>query len=141
MNAVVAASAVCLLAAGSTTLAAEAKRPVAADGVAELEQIVVIGTRLPTRAIEVPAMIHVQTAADVQQLYQSRTLPDALSEVPGVLVQKTANGQGSPFLRGFTGFRNVLLVDGIRLNNSVFREGPNQYWNTVDPYSFNRSRC
>src|SRR5690606_20310708 len=26
----------------------------------------------------------------------------------------------------------------IRLNNSVFREGPNQYWNTVDPWSIDR---
>ena len=30
------------------------------------------------------------------------------------------------------------LVEGIRLNNSVFRDGPNQYWNTVDPYSMGR---
>ena len=55
-----------------------------------------------------------------------------------MLVQKTSNGQGSPFMRGFTGFRNVLLVDGIRLNNSVFREGPNQYWNTVDVFAMSR---
>lgn len=103
--------------------------------VAELERIVVTATRLPTRAFDVPALIHARSAEQVQLLYQSRTLPEALGEVPGVMVQKTANGQGSPFLRGFTGFRNVLLIDGIRLNNSVFREGPNQYWNTVDPYS------
>jgi hemoglobin/transferrin/lactoferrin receptor protein len=64
-----------------------------------------------------------------------RTTVDALGMVPGVLVQKTAHGQGSPYIRGFTGFRNVFLIDGVRLNNAVFREGPNQYWNTVDPNS------
>ena len=64
-----------------------------------------------------------------------RTTVDALATIPGVYLQKTAHGQGSPYIRGFTGFRNVFLIDGIRLNNSVFREGPNQYWNTVDPYS------
>jgi hemoglobin/transferrin/lactoferrin receptor protein len=64
-----------------------------------------------------------------------RTLPDLLRETPGVYVQKTSHGQGSPFIRGFTGYHNVLLIDGIRLNNAAFRSGPNQYWATVDPYS------
>ena len=64
-----------------------------------------------------------------------RTLPDALAYTPGVLVQKTANGHGSPFIRGFTGRQNLLLVDGVRLNNSTLRGGPVQYWNTVDPLS------
>ena len=54
------------------------------------------------------------------------------------MVQKTALGQGSPFIRGFTGFRTVLLIDGFRLNNSVFRDGPNQYWNTVDAWSLEK---
>jgi len=58
-----------------------------------------------------------------------------LDGIPSVMVQKTAYGQGSPFLRGFTGFRTLCLIDGIRLNHSVFRDGPNQYWNTVDPLS------
>ena len=61
-----------------------------------------------------------------------RTLPEALAYTPGVLVQKTANGHGSPFIRGFTGRQNLLLVDGVRLNNSTLRSGPVQYWNTVD---------
>ena len=62
-----------------------------------------------------------------------RTLPEALQYTPGVLVQKTTHGHGSPFIRGFTGRQNLLLVDGIRVNNSTYRSGPVQYWNTVDP--------
>lgn len=67
-----------------------------------------------------------------------RTLPEALQYTPGVLIQKTANGHGSPFIRGFTGRQNLLLVDGVRLNNSTWRSGPVQYWNTVDPFSIDR---
>jgi len=67
-----------------------------------------------------------------------RTLPQALRNVPGVMVQETAPGHGSPYIRGFTSFRNLFLIDGVRLNNSVFRPGPNQYWNTVDPWSIDR---
>ena len=69
---------------------------------------------------------------------QPRTTPQAFADIPGVLVQETAHGQGSPFIRGFTGFRNVLSIDGVRLNNSVFRSGPNQYWATVDQSSIER---
>ncbi|NWK54853.1 TonB-dependent receptor [Verrucomicrobiaceae bacterium N1E253] len=65
---------------------------------------------------------------------QYRTLPDALGSLPGVMNQKTAYGHGSPYIRGFTSFRNLMLIDGIRFNNSVFRDGPNQYWNTIDSY-------
>lgn len=67
-----------------------------------------------------------------------RTVPQALRNTPGVLVQETSHGQGSPFIRGFTAFRTLLLIDGVRLNNSGFREGPNQYWATVDAFSIDR---
>jgi hemoglobin/transferrin/lactoferrin receptor protein len=67
-----------------------------------------------------------------------RTLPEILSATTGTSIQKTGPGQGSPFIRGWTGFRNVMLIDGVRLNNSVFRDGPNQYWSTVDPYLIDR---
>ena len=52
-----------------------------------------------------------------------------------MLVQKTSYGHGSPFIRGFTGRQNLLLVDGVRFNNSTFRGGPVQYWNTLDSLS------
>lgn len=64
-----------------------------------------------------------------------RTLPKALLYTPGVLVQQTTFGHGSPFIRGFTGRRNLLLVDGVRINNSTYRGGPIQYWNTIDSES------
>lgn len=61
-----------------------------------------------------------------------RSTPEALFGATGVFVQKTNHGGGSPFIRGLTGNQNLLMIDGIRLNNSTFRYGPNQYLNTVD---------
>jgi len=67
-----------------------------------------------------------------------RSTPESLSIIPGVFVQKTNHGGGSPFIRGLTGNQTLILVDGIRMNNSTFRYGPNQYLNTVDPFSIDK---
>ena len=67
-----------------------------------------------------------------------RTVPESLNIIPGVFVQKTNHGGGSPFIRGLTGNQTLILIDGIRLNNSTFRYGPNQYLNTIDPFSVNK---
>jgi outer membrane receptor protein involved in Fe transport len=83
------------------------------------------------------------TTAIVDELSLARreapsTITHALARIPGVMAQKTAPGLGSPFIRGFTGFRTAYVVDGIRLNNSVWRSGPNQYSSTIDPLSLGR---
>jgi len=100
-----------------------------------LDEVAVTATRGAKTAFDTPYMVQSISAEDIQLRQLSRNLPDALKETPGVMVQKTAYGQGSPYIRGFTGFRTLMLVDGIRLNNSVFRDGPVQYWSLVDPLS------
>ena len=67
-----------------------------------------------------------------------RTTPEIVAEMPGVMVQKTNHGGGSAFIRGFTGQHVLYLVDGIRLNNSTTRYGPNQSLNTIDPFTVRR---
>jgi len=65
----------------------------------------------------------------------SRSMAESMITVPGVWMQKTNHGGGSPFVRGLTGNYVLILVDGIRMNNSTFRFGPNQYFNTISPFS------
>ena len=104
----------------------------------DLPEVVITATRAERSRLRVPQSAEVLEGRDLRTRGLARTLPDALQALPGVLGQKTARAQGSPFIRGFTGFRNLLLVDGVRLNNAVFRDGPNQYWGTVDAYSLGR---
>ncbi|HMS70841.1 MAG TPA: Plug domain-containing protein, partial [Saprospiraceae bacterium] len=74
----------------------------------------------------------------VMDQYQYRSVPEALMGTTGVFIQKTNHGGGSAFVRGLTGNQTLTLVDGIRLNNSTVRYGPNQYLNTIDPYSVSK---
>jgi len=104
----------------------------------QLPAVVVTATRDARPLRDIPQAGGLLEAETLALEMAVRTLPDALKHEPGVMLQRTSHGQGSPYIRGFTGYRNVMLIDGIRLNNAVFREGPNQYWNTVDALALNR---
>ncbi len=57
---------------------------------------------------------------------------DALANSGAATVQKSQQGGGSPVIRGFEASRILLLVDGIRMNNLIFRTGHLQNSITVD---------
>ena len=63
---------------------------------------------------------------------------DLLLLAPSVRVQKSQGGGGSPVLRGFEANRVLLVVDGVRLNNAIYRSGHLQNAITVDPNSIER---
>jgi len=69
---------------------------------------------------------------------QPRSTPDALRYEPGVAIQQTAHAQASSYVRGMTGQQVVHLFDGVRMNNGIYRQGPNQYFFTVDQRSVAR---
>ncbi len=102
-----------------------------------LDPLIVTASRSGQPESRAPYTVHVLDSQFIRENTR-RTVPEALQYTPGVLVQKTAHGHGSPYIRGFTGRQNLLLFDGIRVNNSTYRSGPIQYWNTIDPLSLDR---
>jgi hemoglobin/transferrin/lactoferrin receptor protein len=106
---------------------------------AEKEVLITAPSPLKEEALfDAPYSAHVLDSSDLRGRKQSRSTPEAFKEVPGVHVQRTGPAQASPVIRGMTGYHTLLLIDGIRLNNSAFRSGPNQYWATVDPFLVDR---
>lgn len=103
----------------------------------QLNEVVITANRSESRIFSIPATISTVNLKYFNTLL-SRTTPEILMGTSGVFVQKTNHGGGSPFIRGLTGNQILLLIDGIRLNNSTFRYGPNQYFNTIDPFSISR---
>jgi outer membrane receptor protein involved in Fe transport len=99
-----------------------------------LKEVIVTATRQKANTIDLPFSTNRISAKDIQSA-SFRTAPESLIGATGVFVQKTNHGGGSPFVRALTGNQNLLLSDGIRVNNSTYRFGPNQYFNTIDVFS------
>ena len=97
--------------------------------------VVVTAARHDTTSLDTPYAVSQVDQAAKLGTGDGRSLPNSLAREPSVLLQKTSPGQSSPFIRGFTGYQTLWLVDGIRLNNSVWRSGPNQYSSTVDQFA------
>ncbi len=117
---------------GSTVELALMRRPYRVH-----ESVTVSAERAEARAFDVPRSITVIESEALDQRLP-RTTPEALWDAPGVFMQKTNHGGGSPYLRGLVGNQVLVMVDGIRLNNATFRYGPNQYLATVDPANIDR---
>lgn len=98
-----------------------------------LDEVTIIAQRSEQKVFNTMGSVAVLNAKNLKN-YQYRSTPETLFGANGVFVQKTNHGGGSPFLRGLTGNQTLILIDGIRLNNSTFRYGPNQYLNTIDPF-------
>lgn len=94
--------------------------------------VIISAQRYETDAFERPESVAYLSKRQLLQL-SPMSMPDALSHVAGVWMQKTNHGGGSAFVRGLTGYQTLLMVDGIRMNNATYRSGPNQYLNTIDP--------
>jgi hemoglobin/transferrin/lactoferrin receptor protein len=96
-----------------------------------LEEVVVSASRFAGRKEEVPQQIQVLKSRELQFMNQP-TLPDVLQQTGNILVQKSQLGGGSPIIRGFEANKVLLVVDGVRMNNAIYRGGHLQNSLTLD---------
>ncbi len=108
------------------------------EEVVTMEEITVTATRAEKYPFNTPNSVSVLNLTQLERSnveHASNLLRDSV----GVIAQETTVGQGSPILRGLTGYQTAIQVDWVRLNNSTFRSGPNQYTATVAPEMLERA--
>ena len=92
-----------------------------------------------TAALSNVSKVSVQLPKPVVQLEVPQTAAELLWSTGSVLVQQSQQGGGSPILRGFEANRVLLVVDGVRMNNAIYRSGHLQNAITVDPNILERT--
>lgn len=99
--------------------------------VKNIEEIKINSERFKINTQQTPSQISVITKQQIEfQNFQSTA--EMLGNDGKLFVQKSQQGGGSPLIRGFESSRVLLLVDGIRMNNLIFRAGHLQNVITVD---------
>ena len=78
-----------------------------------------------------PFTIEKLDSKTIQQI-NPQTSADMLQASGEVLVQKSQSGGGSPMIRGFEASRVLLVIDGVRMNNAIYRSGHLQNAITID---------
>ena len=86
-----------------------------------LDDIVISVNKVKETKNEVAQQALIMSSTDIRSA-QSCTTADVLSDF-GIPVQKSQMGGGSPVLRGFEASRILLVIDGVRLNNLIYRAG------------------
>jgi len=95
-----------------------------------LDDVVVYSSRFAEKFKRVAQTIDVLKTRE--QLNFQLNTADALINSGKLFVQKSQQGGGSPVIRGFEASRILMVVDGVRMNNAIYRAGHLQNIITVD---------
>ncbi len=103
----------------------------------QLDEVVVSVFKSKAKTKKIAEQIEVIKVGKIQKM-AAQTSADILTSVSGIRVQKSQLGGGSPVLRGMESNRILLVVDGVRMNNAIYRKGHLQNSITVGPNMLDR---
>ncbi|MEX1191152.1 MAG: TonB-dependent receptor [Brumimicrobium sp.] len=86
------------------------------------DEFVVSASRWRQSKRDIPYKVSGMNQKDIQ-LLNPQTSADLLGASGEVFIQKSQQGGGSPMIRGFSTNRLLYTVDGVRMNNAIFRGG------------------
>ena len=86
-----------------------------------LDEVVISANKIEETKKTVAQQVQVLTAKDIANA-QAQSTADLISSA-GIQMQKSQLGGGSATLRGFEANRILLVIDGVRMNNLIYRAG------------------
>lgn len=104
----------------------------------QLDEVVMSVSKWEQQKKDIPNKIATIDAREIA-FVTPQTSADLLQSSGKVFVQKSQLGGGSPMIRGFATNRLVLSVDGVRMNNAIFRGGNLQNVISIDPFNIKNS--
>ena len=104
----------------------------------QLDEVFLSSSKGKENRQRIAEQIDVLSIQDIHRI-QPQTSADLLAAMPGIKVQKSQAGGGSPILRGMEANRVLLVVDGVRMNNAIYRKGHLQNSITVSPTMLDRT--
>jgi len=105
---------------------------------AELSKIIISVSKWQQDKKEVPKKVVSIDQKEIQ-FGSPQTAADLLEKSGKIFVQKSQLGGGSPMIRGFSTNRLLISVDGVRMNNAIFRGGNIQNVISIDPFNVNNT--
>lgn len=103
-----------------------------------MDEIVISASKWKQKKSELASKVSVISNKDIQ-LLNPQTAADLLTVSGKVFVQKSQQGGGSPMIRGFATNRLLYTIDGVRMNNAIFRAGNIQNVISLDPFSIEKT--
>ncbi len=100
----------------------------------DLNEIVISASNFEQQERDIPQKI-INVSEKTIQFVNPQTSADLLESTGQVYIQKSQFGGGSPMIRGFSTNRLLITVDGVRMNNAIFRGGNLQNVISIDPLS------
>ncbi|MDG1422154.1 MAG: TonB-dependent receptor, partial [Flavobacteriaceae bacterium] len=104
----------------------------------QLDEVVLSVFKGDAKINRVAERVAVLTSKEIEKL-SPQTSADLLAAIPGVKIQKSQMGGGSPVIRGMESNRVMLVVDGVRMNNAIYRKGHLQNAITVAPNQLDKT--
>ena len=96
-----------------------------------LDEVIISTSRFEDEAVHLHQQVQTISAKELAFMNQP-TLADIMQQSGNVLVQKSQQGGGSPVIRGFEANKVLMVVDGVRMNNAIYRGGHLQNIISVD---------